>query len=522
MRFATYGRKSVYSDKSDSVDNQFRMCREFAELKFPGQIECFEPFQDEGFTGANTNRPGLERLLEAVKAGFIDALVVYQLDRISRDVRDFSNIYGLLEEKRVMFISIKENIDTATPIGRAMMYVTMVFAQMERETIASRVSDNMVGLAKKGLWPVGTVPIGYRRKQVILGGKKHSTLEIEPDGAGFVREIYADFLASERSVNSMMFRYKREGKRGLTGEVLSEATLYRVLTTPVYCAATQELYDYYNGLGCKIDPASPRELWDGSRAVLVYGKRKRKKELKPPGEWVVCLGIHEPIISSSDWLAVQTRFEQNTYNKTMKYDVPLLKGIVHCAKCGWVMRVARKKYNNGTIHNSYVCLKRARQGADVCNMKSIACDRLDEKVIEIFRGIEADPGIVNQYAVPVDNDNSRPNTAALERRIASQKMKLDRLAASLSDAETSTARKYIVAEIERQDMDLQALQRELEIEKAALRRDEQKKKDLADRAREIGDLMRGFDALSDSERNSVVREVVQECKWDGTSLFLRL
>lgn len=98
-------------------------------------------------------RGDLQRMLSFIKGGFCDVLVVYQLDRLSRDVRDFANIYALLEEHGVMFISIKENIDTTTPIGRAMMYVTVVFAQMERETIAARVTDNMLGLAKRDTGP---------------------------------------------------------------------------------------------------------------------------------------------------------------------------------------------------------------------------------------------------------------------------------------------------------------------------------------------------------------------------------
>ena len=81
MRFATYGRKSIYSDTSDSVDNQERMCREYAEMRFQG-IDSFETYSDEGMSGANTNRPGLKRLLADIRDGLIDALIVYQLDRL--------------------------------------------------------------------------------------------------------------------------------------------------------------------------------------------------------------------------------------------------------------------------------------------------------------------------------------------------------------------------------------------------------------------------------------------------------
>ena len=112
MRFFSYGRKSVFSDKSDSIDNQFRMNREYCESKFSGQVDSWQQFSDEDFTGANTQRPDLQRMLSFIKNGFCDVLVVYQLDRLSRDVRDFANIYSLLEEHGVMFVSIKENIDT--------------------------------------------------------------------------------------------------------------------------------------------------------------------------------------------------------------------------------------------------------------------------------------------------------------------------------------------------------------------------------------------------------------------------
>ena len=106
---------------------------------------------------------------------------------------------GGLEEKNVMFISIKENIDTATPIGKAMMYVTMVFAQMERETIAARVTDNMIGLAKKGFWTGGNPPYGYRREKIEVNGKKHVTIVPVPEAADYVEWIFDTFLFLQAS-----------------------------------------------------------------------------------------------------------------------------------------------------------------------------------------------------------------------------------------------------------------------------------------------------------------------------------
>ena len=294
MNFCCYGRKSVYSDHSDSVDNQFRMCREYADLKYSGQVDSFLEYSDEDFTGANTNRPDLQRLLADIKAGGVDILIVYQLDRLSRDVRDFANIYATLEEQRVKFISIKENIDTSTPIGRAMMYVTVVFAQMERETIAARVTDNMIGLAKKGYWTGGNPPTGYVRDRIVVDGKKHCTIVPEPEDVRYITWIYDTFLQWNCSLQGMETRFKNQGIRTQNGKFFSTTQLYKILTMPYCVEATPEVYDFYQTKGCIMDPDSPREKWDGSVGVMIYGRsteKNKKHQLQPPELWRVCLGI---------------------------------------------------------------------------------------------------------------------------------------------------------------------------------------------------------------------------------------
>ena len=260
MFFGIYGRKSVYSDKSDSVDNQHRMCNDYIKAHFKADdITLVTSYSDEDYTGANTKRPDLQRLLEDVKSGAINVLVVYQLDRISRDVRDFSNIYAMLEEYHVMFISIKENIDTTTPIGRAMMYVTVVFAQMERETIATRVRDNMIGLAKKGFWTGGNPPYGYVRKNIVINGKKHVTIEPDPDGVAYNIWIYDSFLKNHCSLQSMETNFRKEGIKTRNGAFFSTTQLYKILTMPYCVEATPEIYDYFAAKGCQMDPDSPRD-----------------------------------------------------------------------------------------------------------------------------------------------------------------------------------------------------------------------------------------------------------------------
>ena len=150
MKIAIYTRKSVYSDKSDSIEAQKKMCADYANTHYT-EPELYY-YEDEGLSGMNTNRPEFLRLIDDITAGVFDILICYRIDRLSRNVSDFSNTFETLQKNKVEFVSIKEQLDTTTPLGRAMMYICSVFAQMERETTAERVKDNMLELAKTGVW----------------------------------------------------------------------------------------------------------------------------------------------------------------------------------------------------------------------------------------------------------------------------------------------------------------------------------------------------------------------------------
>lgn len=461
MFFGIYGRKSVYSDKSDSVDNQHRMCNDYIKTHFKSDdITLITSYSDEDYTGANTKRPDLQRLLEDVKSGAINVLVVYQLDRISRDVRDFSNIYALLEEYHVMFISIKENIDTTTPIGRAMMYVTVVFAQMERETIATRVRDNMIGLAKKGFWTGGNPPYGYVRKNIVINGKKHVTIEPDPDGVAYNIWIYDSFLKNHCSLQSMETYFRKEGIKTRNGAFFSSTQLYKILTMPYCVEATPEIYDYFAAKGCQMDPDSPRDKWDGSVGVMVYGRStevNKKHQLQPPEKWLICLGLHKPFMPAAKWLAVQNQFSKNKFDKTPKYDIPLLKGVLRCS-CGSIMAVSRKKKINGEVSSWYYCLRRMRNGVEACDRKQIKVDIIDQKLLNTLHSIESDPSMI--FCFVQKKELPLPDIKTINNKISSVESKISKLASSLALADGSAASKYIVAEIERLDSDLQFLKRE--------------------------------------------------------------
>lgn len=155
-------------------------------------------------------------------------------------------------------------------------------------------------------------------------------------------------------------------------------------------------------------------------------------------------------------------------------------------------------------------------------MPFIKCDILDNKALDIFRKIEADPDTITEYTrteKPEDNTKILQN---LETQVMHIQTKIGHLTEILSNAESSSAAKYIIAQIEKEDLDLSAARREIEVTKAAIRHEKNTARDVRERAGQIADLIHGLDGFSASEKNAVVREIVQECRWDGSEFFLRL
>lgn len=144
LTIGIYPRKSVYRDNSDSVSVQVQLCKDYAGIIFKDQETEFKIYdKDEGFSGKNMNRPSFQALMEDVRNNQLDVVMVYKLDRISRNVQEFSSMYDVFQQHNVSFVSVKESFDTTTPMGRTVMYILAAFAQLERENTSERVTDNM-------------------------------------------------------------------------------------------------------------------------------------------------------------------------------------------------------------------------------------------------------------------------------------------------------------------------------------------------------------------------------------------
>ncbi|HBP08597.1 MAG TPA: hypothetical protein DFL85_03895, partial [Lentisphaeria bacterium] len=165
-RCAIYTRKSTDENLQDSF-NSLDAQREAAEAyiqsqKMNGWRLLPDRYDDGGYSGGNMNRPGLKKLLEDVKAGKIDIIIVYKLDRLSRSICDFAELSKVFDKHGTSFVSVTQEINTTTSSGRMMLNILVTFAQYEREVIAERIRDKMSASRKKGKWVGGSVPLGYK------------------------------------------------------------------------------------------------------------------------------------------------------------------------------------------------------------------------------------------------------------------------------------------------------------------------------------------------------------------------
>ena len=455
MNFGIYTRKSYYTDTSDSVKMQLEACREYIDRVFD-EIDTVTPYEDDGYVRSDIDRPAMNQLREDVADGLLDCVVIYRIDRVCSDMMDFCTFYTFLKERGVKFVTVKDGIDTTTPIGEAMMYLAVIFSGLEIGNDAIRIRDNLNHLAARGFWCGGQPPIGYDIQEIDLGGKKHKTIVTNEEELAYKKELIRIMQENDFSLQQMETYCKNNGIKSVRGSFLSTTQLHQILRSPYCVADTPEVYDYFAEKGCIMDEGSPRELWDGKHGVMVYGRtmqtrvnHKKKHTIAPPENWRISIGYHEPQMSAEEWLALQGFFGRHVFVKELKHETTLLKGILRCKKCGRLLGLSRKKKVDGSVSTWYKCYNRERRG--VCDMSQIKAELLDEKVLEIFRSIEHDPATIEKY-VKVEK-KAAGSGDQLRKNIKKTEEKIDRLTGTLATSAQSSAAKYIVAEIEKLDVE---------------------------------------------------------------------
>lgn len=508
-----YARKSVYRDNSDSVQLQVKLGKEYAGIIFKDKNLEFRIYDsDEGFSGKNTNRPDFQRMMGDVKAGLLNAIVVYKLDRISRNVQQFSTMYEVLHEHHVAFISVKESFDTSTPMGRTVMYILAAFAQLERENTSERVTDGMLALGAAGKWTGGTCPSGMKSERLKCGDKYHSYLQIDSDTIWRPKLLF-ELLLGGYSLTKVERYCRQHGIKSQAGNFLSTSQIYSIITNPVYCQNSIEAYYYFHDLGCKLPDSN---LFDGKHGLIGYGKTRTsttsQKRLATT-DWTISIGIHDYVIPADKWIAAQKRLGINKSFHAAKYDIGLLKGIIKCS-CGAPMDV--RTYTKNNIQFSYYyCRTMVRRGKEYCNSQYIQVKKLDSVFLEKLKQIQLDPSRASLFQ---QEDITIQTSAVLRKTLNSLDASIMNLTNALSQAMESSASEYIIKQIE--ELDNQKKKTQTALRNAEIKEAQQSQNENAtDKLyRSICYLLDHFDEIDYHGKNELVRKIVKSCTFDGEQL----
>jgi DNA invertase Pin-like site-specific DNA recombinase len=376
QKVAIYSRKSKFTGKGDSIENQIEMCKYYISNYIKKNVE-FIIYEDEGFSGSTTNRPQFKQLMNDITQEKINYLVCYRLDRISRNVADFSSTLETLQSYNVNFISIKEQFDTSTPMGRAMIYIASVFAQLERETIAERVKDNMVELAKNGKWTGGKIPLGFTSKKI-----KHTddtglereipTLEINETEMEFVKFLYNKYLELG-SLHKLEVYITMNGLKSRNNILFEKSSLKIILQNPIYVKATNEIKQYLETSCCIV-----YGYIDNEHSLLTYNKTeqtmkngKYTKTKKAPGEMFAAVSNIQGALEPELWLKVQHQFEENKnkFPRLGKTHNALLIGKLRCGNCKEYMLIHHGKISKTTGEKLfyYICSLKRKSHSSLCD-----------------------------------------------------------------------------------------------------------------------------------------------------------
>ncbi|MCA9119261.1 MAG: recombinase family protein [Planctomycetaceae bacterium] len=479
VKCAIYTRVST-SEQADKDYSSLESQRETGEAYIAAQKhagwECLsDAYDDGGFTGANTDRPAFQRLLDDVKSGKVNCIVCYKLDRLTRSLVDFARTLEILEQHDVALVSVTQAFDTSTATGKLMMHILMSFAEFERQLISERTRDKIAATRRKGKWAGGMPVLGY---DVV-----NSKLVVNSEEVDRVREIFELYLdrrslsAVVRELDSRGWRTKEwKTKKGTVrgGNRFNKTSLYQLLTNPVY-----------------------------------IGKVRHKDN--------VFEGEHHGIVDAKQFEKVQKRLSRN--GSTGGKDVrnkhgALLKGLVRCQHCDSAMS-HHYSSKGSKRYRYYVCCHAQKHGRQECPHPSIPAGELERFVVEQIRDVGRDPNVVRSTMANVRRQSEtqlkrlRRERGTLRRKLATQEAELGRLATADIPTDVRVRR---LAEVQDHNRDVQRRLATVELELTQL---EAEQLTDAEIAAALAEFDRVWDALQPREQATAIELLVESVAWDA-------
>lgn len=454
MRVACYIRVSTVDQATDGYSLDVQRERLEAYCKAQGWDD-YTFYMDDGETGTNINRPGMKRLIRHIEEKKIDAVIVMKIDRLSRKQKD---VLYLLEEvfdkHNVIFKSSTEPFDTGTSLGKAMIGVLAVFAQLERDMIVERTIGGKLQRIRGGKWHGGHAPFGYRWPE------NGDDLEVVTDEADTVREIFNRFIDGDSY--SSLSRWAQEKHPNFTFEA---SIIKRIVSRPTYAGKM-----LYSG-----------NMYDSGT---------------------------EPVIDERTWLDAQRELSRRNDGLPPRGEY-LLTGLCRCALCGSSVVHETKQYKhklNGKLYyKDYICCKNQKFKPYSCNMGYHQRVKVEQFVINQIKSIAADADSIKEQLVHETDDGRAELIQALEDRVKAAESGLENLmeAIQLGVVKPSAVAQRI---------------KDLESEKAAAESSLDEIKDHEPRTEETIDVSfiqaigEAWDELSDEDQKIVLRKLIATIK----------
>ncbi len=351
-----------------SLDNQRESAESYIQSqKSEGWVACSERYDDGGFTGANTERPALQRLVDDIKEGKINCVVVYKVDRLSRSLLDFSQLLQFFDENQVTFVSVTQHFNTNTSMGRLTLNILLSFAQFEREIISERTRDKMAAAKKKGRFIGGRPGLGYG-----IDPKTHK-LVLNPAEAKIVKEIFYLYLEKQSLLE--------------VAKTLNEKNC----KTKQFTSSKGRKFGGIAFTNCGVQLII--------KNVLYTGKVKYHNELYD--------GQHEAIVTMEDFKKAQAVLDNNRreWRSPKKETINgLLNGLLRCKACSSAMFAIYTK-KKGCKYHYYICANAQKRGYEACPTRLLNAEHTENKVVELIRQVLNDDGSLRNILKAVNESD---------------------------------------------------------------------------------------------------------------------
>lgn len=352
MAIALYARKSIERENSISCETQLEYCR--AMIKPDERNEKILTYVDNGFSGGNLKRDGFQKMMRQIELGKITKVLVYRLDRISRSLSDFVNILNTFKEYGVEFVSTQEAFDTSSPYGELIVKILAVFAEFERQSIISRITQAYEHRSEMGFYMGGRKPYGYDLEPTVISNVKTKRLTPITKEIEQVKYIYETYAIENVTLGRLLKNLTENDIKPLSGGGWTTAKLSNIIKNPIYVMADNRIYDYFQKFNTKI--ISPPENFDGIHGVQIYGKTKHEAGSLDWSDIKAVVMTHEGIIDSETWIKCQQKLAKNKQvRNAVSNKTSWLGGKVICGRCGRTMTTIKGKTGNGEIRRYFSC-----------------------------------------------------------------------------------------------------------------------------------------------------------------------